>query len=121
MQNGDITIYGISNREKRTYTMMDISKLEIQTDFYTAGRSHRKIWTTEYEFIMTDGQTYTFSASCFRSDKDALESMIKMKTLVDSRKIVIEGRENLDKVIEDQKYTTEELALLYELFEMTDE
>ena len=122
MQNGDITVYNSLNKEKETYSVTDISEFAIYTfkDISRVGST----WRIRCTFVMSDGHSHSFSDYYFRSSKgsnDAFESMLKMKTLVDSRKIVIEGKENLDKVIEDQKYTTEELALLYELFEMTDE
>ena len=119
MQNGDITVYNVFNQEKRNYSVMDISMLEIQTGSYSTGRGFSTHWRTEYEFTMNDGRSYEFVDSCFRSDQDALENMIKMKTLVDRRKIIIKGVENLDKVIDDQDYTPEELELLYELFEVS--
>ncbi len=118
MQNGDITVYSVFNQEKRNYSVMDISTLEIQTGSYSTGRGFSTYWRTEYEFTMNDGRSYEFADSCFRSDRDAFENMIKMKTLVDNRKIIIKGVENLDKVIDDQNYTPEEIELLYELFEV---
>jgi hypothetical protein len=116
MQNGDITVYSVFNQEKRNYSVMDISTLEIQTGSYSTGKGFSTYWRTEYEFTMNDGRSYEFTDSCFRSDRDAFENMIKMKTLVDRQKITIEGVENLDKVIDDNHYTPEELELLYELF-----
>ena len=122
MQNGEITVYNSLNKEKETYSVTDISEFAIYTfkDISRVGST----WRIRCTFVMSDGHSYSFSDYYFRSSKgsnDAFESMLKMKTLVDSRKIVIEGKENLDKLIEDQQYTPEELALLYELFEMTDE
>ena len=121
MQNGDITVYNVFNQEKRNYSVMDISMLEIQTGSYSTGRGFTTHWRTKYEFTMNDGRSYEFVGSCFRSDRDAFENMIKMKTLVDRRKIIIKGVENLDKVIYDNHYTPEELELLYELFEVISE
>ena len=122
MQNGEIIVYNSLNKEKETYSVMDVSSFEIRTEYYVSNGRHRKrhsgYWRLMFEFEMSNGKSYEFNVGDFRSREDALESMVKMKTLVDSRKIVIEGKENLDKVIEDQKYTTEELALLYELFEI---
>ena len=121
MQNGDITVYNVFNQEKRNYSVMDISTFEIQTGSYSTGRGFTEHWRTKYEFTMNDGRSYEFVGSCFRSDRDAFENMIKMKTLVDRRKVIIKGVENLDKVIDDQNYTPEELELLYELFEVISE
>ena len=60
---------------------------------------------------MTDGKRYSFTSS--------LENMLQIKSLIDEHKIIIQGVENLDKVIDDQNYTPEELELLYELFEVS--
>ena len=125
MQNGEITVYNSLNKEKETYSVMDVSNFEIRAEYYVSNGRHRRrhtgYWRLVFEFEMTDGKSHDFKVGDFRSREDAFESMLKMKTLVDSRKITITGKENLDKVIDDHNYTSEELALLYELFEMTEE
>ena len=112
MQNGDITVYNVFNQEKRNYSVRDVSELEIEAGRKSSGKAGTT-WSVWLTFEMTDGKRYSFAPS--------LENMLQIKSLIDEHKIIIEGVENLDKVIDDQNYTPEELELLYELFEVISE
>lgn len=123
MQNGEITVYNALNQEKQTHSVMDVSAFDIRAEQVIRRGRHRSYrdWQVRFEFETTDGSSYSFAFSDFRSREEAFEGMMKMKTLVDNRKISITGKENLDKVIDDHDYTPEEIELLYELFEVTPE
>ena len=110
MQNGDITVYSVFNQEKRNYSIHDVSELEIEAGKKSSGKAGTT-WSVWLTFEMTDGKRYSFTSS--------LENMLQIKSLIDEHKIIIQGVENLDKVIDDQNYTPEELELLYELFEVS--
>ena len=110
MQNGDITVYSVFNQEKRNYSIRDVSELEIEAGKKSSGKAGTT-WSVWLTFEMTDGKRYSFTSS--------LENMLQIKSLIDEHKIIIQGVENLDKVIDDQDYTPEELELLYELFEVS--
>jgi hypothetical protein len=124
MQNGDITIYNAVGRETELYSVRDVDELEIRAEcIIRRGRRHgrRKNWRICFEFTMTDGCDHEFNVGDFRSREEAFEHMLKMKNLIESRKITITGVENLEKVIDDHNYTPEEIELLYELFEVASE
>lgn len=120
MQNGDIAVYNAVGKEVEMYSAKDISALEIRMEsVIRRGRRFRRrqSWQIGFAFQMTNESCYVFAVGDFRSREAAFEGMMKMKTLIDSRKITITGVENLEKIIDEHNYTPEEIELLYELFE----
>ena len=58
MQNGDITVYNSLNKEKETYSVMDVSNFEIRAEYYVSNGRHRRrhagYWRLVFEFEMTE-------------------------------------------------------------------
>jgi hypothetical protein len=81
------------------------------------GRPSTRHYYIKMEITFAE-KTYSFSTGLFEkmSESEALEYMIYLKSLV-GENYAIDGIERMEKLINSQKYNSEEKALVYELFD----
>ncbi len=119
-EGGDLSVYSVFNQEKEQYTAFDITELALEVKWNSSGRGFASSWylICECEFVTSDAKTYTFSIGDFRSDEVFLAQVQEIKARLGKGHVRIDGKENLDRFIQDRGCTPEQAALLYELFEM---
>lgn len=110
-----IIICNSLNQTTSAYSLTDYSHVMIRAVYRTSGRSHGH-WEYMIQIIMSDGQKFSFSNRDFEDNTTALIQMNDIKNAMQAGNVSIEGESNLNKVIEKYSMTSEQIALLYELF-----
>lgn len=113
LEDGTIDVYNATNNLTQHYTAAEI--LEVRLDTYAAGK-YGGDWTAEMVVYTQDQEQFRFATYCFAGDElQQLQTMLSMKIQYASL-VIMEGDEDLDKVIHDQYSGSNEQALLLELF-----
>ena len=121
--DGSIIQYNVFNKEKRQFSTGQIESVEIEAYRYTSGKARHKHWGVRVNLVTDTGKDYTYPIDSFRDDDQAetaywLTAMIRLKERYDPGIIYLKGKENLAEVIEDKNLSAQEIALLYQLFEL---
>lgn len=111
-EDGTLATYDALNRQEKTYALSEITEVRLNT--YASGRGWS--WKAEMAVETSDKEQYRFAVHSFEgSYAKSLQTMLQMKELYGSR-IVVDGRDDLWKVVRDQNLDTDEESLLYQLF-----
>lgn len=111
-KDGTVAAYDELNRQTECYSLDEISEVRLNT--YT----ERRIWYVEMIAETSDGARYRFSIRGFEGTyAESLQTMLQMKEIYGVH-IVVDGRDDLWRVVRDHHLDDEEKALLYELFSM---
>lgn len=123
--DGSITVYNFFDCEADYYDYDDVTEVRIGT-FRLESKGDFRRYMVDVEIVTTDGKCHRFTQSDFNKDWEggscvfAYESMLDIKTLFDSR-VSISGADDLPKVVDGLKLNEEEIALLYQLFDINND
>lgn len=113
-KDGTLATYNELNRQTNSYTLSEITEVRLNT--YSSGRNFT--WQAEMVVETSDGERYRFAVHSFEGTyAESLQTMLQMKEIYGVR-IVVDGRDDLWRVVRDHHLDDEEKALLYELFSM---
>lgn len=118
--DGSILVYNCLDQKVAEYHASDIEQIRIYTTTYRQrhGFSGKGI---KIEIYTKDGEAFSFSQRYFRRlDENihgAISGIYQIKTLFDTSKIKIEGKENIAQVVHDMKLNQQEVELLYLIFD----
>ena len=119
--DGHIEVYNHSNTQTSSYTPSDVAQIRIYTRGYHNRHRRPDTWGIEIEISMKDGEHFFFSYQNFLSWDDeihgALSGISQIKAIFDPSIIIIEGTQDLQRVIWDMDLNQEEALLLYQIFE----
>lgn len=114
--DGTVQVYNARNRQKEDCKFSDITQVTLETDLSSGSRSSPD-WYVQMKIHLQNGETYSFYHTAFRGDtKHQLKTMIAMKDCYGDL-LVIDSSPNLQGVIKDFYFDTEEQTLLYQLFD----
>lgn len=118
---GNLHCYNAFNKETSVSSIDEVESLTIKA---IPQRHRRRSQSSEFWLTLrySNGREYIFYNTSFDTvsddtDSDALNGMLKLKSLVPKEKISVVGSEHLEDVIELYEYEGEHQKLLYELFE----
>lgn len=120
-EDGSIRRFNLFNSISREYAPEERTSLTIGCGLYGGGRYSRGHWEADVKITCADGKSYSFSSRDFRGETKAeiqlwLREMTELKAQFDPAVINYMDLDDLPKVIDEQKLSPEEQALLYELF-----
>ena len=123
MENGDIAVYNVFNRETERYHTGDIQEL----CFYPADmhpRSKGYNYDLNAKITMTDGKTFFFESADFRDFRNSepaswLLYMLDLKGRVAPERVTFKDAHLLSRVAETYNLTPEEATLMDQLFHLT--
>lgn len=127
MSNNSIVAYGIFNQKISSYTKENLSHLTIEPSEYSTNTRDvissifsRKL-TIQITIDTSDGNSFTFTYGDFRQinkdGSDALNSMLKVKSLFPDNSITVVGKDRVEKIIESLEFNTYQAQKLRTLFE----
>ena len=111
------------NKTTQEYSVGHITAVKISSTMRFSNGHHRvlgrRIYGVTIGLTTTDGNTYYFASRNFRNDRrlDWLNQMLQIKSNFPSHFITYD-REYIDYLITQYNMTEEEIALLYQLFDM---
>ena len=116
LRDYSIVSYDMLNRESNHTFPSELSSLELEVVV------RHSSWKTfvRAKINTAEGDSYSFESQDFFANKDralALRSMQTLKGMVPPQNVRLQGRDKLRDLVRRGKYTKEETALLYDLFD----
>ncbi|MBQ9781230.1 MAG: hypothetical protein IJW00_09860 [Clostridia bacterium] len=106
-----ISVYNAFNSEIRHYEAEDVTTVNFSIRFYAGGRYSSGGWRKYVTLTTYDGKRYQY-----RPD---LDTMLEIKAAFPASVIAYEGTEDIDEYILDHKLDADEIAKLYDLFNVS--
>lgn len=120
LDDGSIQVYNCLDQNTATYHPSDVARVRIYTCVFS--RRGFDDWGTEIEITMHNDEQFHFSYRDFqRLDNDihgSITGMHQIKSCFDPGIVILEGTDNIDRVIRSMDLNQREINLLYSLFDM---
>ncbi len=118
--DGSISVYNCFNQKTAEYHQSDVEKIRIYTRTYNNRRGPDD-WGIEITISMEDGEDFFFSYRDFQTTDDkirgSITGMYHIKTCFDPSMVILDGKENIQKVVRDMNLNQQEIELLYVVFD----
>jgi hypothetical protein len=122
LDDGGILVYNCLGQNVATYNASDVVLVRIYTRMFASGRSHRDDWGIEMAIKMRNGECFYFgtnNAWSYTADLPGhIAGMNHIKSCYDPNIVVLEGQDDLQKVIEYRHLDQQQIDLLHELFDI---
>jgi hypothetical protein len=122
LDDGGILVYNCLGQNVATYNASDVVLVRIYTRMFASGRSHRDDWGIEMAIKMRNGECFYFgtnNAWSYTADIPGhIAGMNHIKSCFDPNIVVLEGQDDLQKVIEYRHLDQQQIDLLHELFDI---
>lgn len=119
--DGSISVYNCFNQKKAEYHQSDVEKIRIYTRTYHDWRGPDD-WGIEIKISMEDGEDFFFPYSDFQTTDDkvrgSITGMYHIKTCFNPSMVILDGKENIEKVVRDMNLNQQEIELLYLIFDV---
>lgn len=121
--DGSISTYNMFNSQTCNYRINDIESVHLDVSTLTSKQNRYRQYHVEMVIKTDDGEEYVFNefsfddVDCDNGYSDQYANMLRIKELY-GQLVTIKGIDLLPKVIKTQELSADEIALLYQLFEV---